>query len=150
MAQAKNIAQLFLHEQFPEWKDANITTMIPPIFKPKQSRQQTGMTQSMTYSDQGTGYTFSSEIGENKIYNRLKELGDVGMLVVHGFELKGMPNWNRQECKKDETREECDFIIFHNRLGIVLVEVKNHLTISDSIIEQAENQLNTEREVIII
>ena len=149
MAQAKNIAQLFLHEQFPEWKDANITTMIPPIFKPKQSRQQTGMTQSMTYSDQGTGYTFSSEIGENKIYNRLKELGDVGMLVVHGFELKGMPNWNSQECKKDETREECDFIIFHNRLGIVLVEVKNHLTISDSIIEQAENQLNTEREVIM-
>ena len=149
MAQAKNIAQPFLNEQFPEWRHGNDTYMIPPIFKPKQTSEQTGIMQSTTYTGQNTGYTYLSDIGESKIYSRLKELRNVSMFVVHGFELKGMPNWNSKTCKKDKAREECDFIIFHNRLGILLIEVKSHLTISDSIIEQAENQLNTEREVIM-
>ena len=132
MVQIKDFASVFLHERFPHWKVNNKTYMIPPIFQPKQSPHEIGITDSVIYSDEG-------DIGEKIIYDRLKEFGDrrdVGMFVVNGFHLKDVVKWNKKIDKpkrhqysvpelKLDTTKECDFIIFHHQLGIISLEVKN-------------------------
>ena len=152
----KDFAPVFLHERFHEWESNNKTYMIPPIFQADKSRHEIGVTSSVIYSNKG-------DIGEEIIYNRLKELGDVGMFVINGFDLRHIENWNKK-IGKTKTFEyslpelqlprqrELDFIIFHHRSGIISLEVKNSESASEhtieSAVEYAVDQLETSHALI--
>ncbi|CAB3984005.1 Hypothetical predicted protein [Paramuricea clavata] len=144
IAQVKTDAQVYLHNRFSKWKDSTKTYMIPPIFKPKQSGK--------SVPDFNPG-----ENGERIIYNHLRELGNMGMFVIHDFVLRGTNKWHSMKCKskdysvqKSESNTgECDFFIFHHQLGIILLEVKNYVGVSDSNINDAKSQLKKSRELIM-
>ncbi|CAB3984004.1 Hypothetical predicted protein [Paramuricea clavata] len=138
MAQTKTIAQVFLHNRFPKWKDDNKTYMIPPIFHAKQSRHQIGITQPVPYS-------YPEDNSKSIIYNLLRELGDIermGMFVFYHFALNDIGQWNKK-CKNKEylapelalKTGECDFIIFHHQLGIISLQVYNSWYVRDKTIE---------------
>ena len=116
--------------------------MIPEIFQPRQSGKPVPL------SDPRTN-------GEQIIYNHLKDLENEGMFVVHDFELKYAGKW-KKECETgDDTvltltkkAEESDFIIFHHQLGMIFLEVKNYLSVSDSNLKKAESQLQTSLDIV--
>lgn len=126
---------MLLNRHFPDWKSDHKTYMIPHIFRARQSLR---------------GYSSPRDHGENIIYNLLNELGqlnEVGMFVIHGFEY---PSLHEEICWNEASEFSSkiggsDFIIFHHEFGMMLIEVKNSLKISDSIIEVAEFQLEASR-----
>ena len=90
----------FLHKWFPPWE--NMTHMIPPITP--SSHTDESMLQFNQHS-----------YGECIIYDLLKEVGEsnnIGMFVIHGFQMKNVPNFP-------------SFIIFHHALGIISLDVKS-------------------------
>lgn len=141
--EVKTLAELstpekFLNWQFPDWKSNNETVMIPPAFTPSQL----GLTVSRDgkYLHDDT-VNIAGVLGEKLVYERLQQIGKanrLGMFVIHGFKLEDIINWNKRCSKKGEKREEdqvpqgslaCtgeqDFIIFHHKKGVILIEVKN-------------------------
>ena len=107
--------------------------MIPPAFVAKnKSSHQIGIKGAATIIDKG-------DEGEAIVYNLLKQLGSlkqIGMFVVHGFQLKDLKQWNKHGANflfDIPVNGEFDFIIFHHALGIISLEVKNY----DSNIEKA-------------
>ena len=117
--------------------------MVPEIFQPRQSGK------SVPVSDSSTN-------GQQIIYNYLRDLENVGMFVVHDFELQYAGKWGRECETKDDTvltltkkAKESDFIIFHHRLGIILLEVKNYLSISNSNLKEAESQLQSSLDIVM-
>ena len=141
--EVKTLAELsspekFLNWQFPDWKSNNETVMIPPAFTPSQL----GLTVSRDgkYLHDDT-VNIAGILGEKLVYERLQQIGKanrLGMFVIHGFKLKDIINWNERCSKKDEKKEEDqvpqgslaskgeqDFIIFHHKKGVILIEVKN-------------------------
>ena len=84
----------------------------------------------------------------------------MGMFVVHRFEVKDVLRWN-EECTDDEykkpksfisesvvTVNECDFIIFHHTLGVILLEVENDSNIREHVVQEAEAQLQASQDII--
>ena len=123
----------FLNWQFPSWKYNNETVMIPPVFTPSQL----GLTVS-----RGGQYRHQDEVniigirGEDLVYNRLQQIGQankLGMFVIHDFKLEHIKKWN-EGCKGERPEDQVpkppregqsDFIVFHHKKGVILVEVKN-------------------------
>ena len=139
----KTLAELsspekFLNWQFPDWKSNNETVMIPPAFTPSQL----GLTvfRDGKYLHDDT-VNIAGVLGEKLVYERLQQIGKanrLGMFVIHGFKLEEIINWNKRCSKKDKKKEEDqvpqgslasdgeqDFIIFHHKKGVILIEVKN-------------------------
>ena len=127
--------------------------MIPPIFRAAHSNHDIGITDSVIYSDSG-------DIGEKIIYDHLKELGNVGMFVVNGFELQHIKTWNSKvglgkhreyavPVPKLELRaqKKLDFIIFHHQLGIISLEVKKCTSESKKTLQKAVNKALEQLEV---
>ena len=123
---------MFLHKRFPNWKEDHKTHMVPS---------------NCTDLD-----------GDGIIYDLLKQLGEqenIGMFVIHGFELKDIPKLNK-ECRSRNylmptilpKSGESNFIIFHHTLGILSLEVKNYLKIEDGVLLDAENELKTSHDLI--
>ena len=125
----------FLNWQFPDWKSNNETVMIPPAFTPSQM----GLTVSRDgkYLHDDT-VNITGVLGEELVYECLRQNGKanrLGMFVIHGFKLEDIINWNKRcskERKEDEVPQgslastgEQDFIIFHHKKGVILIEVKN-------------------------
>ena len=126
----------FLHRRFPNWKEKNEIYMIPPIFQ-------------IPYQMTNNGHLAA----KYTIYNHLRHLGDVGMFVVYGFMLLNTRRFDRK-CKSEgnfvpeSMTEESDFIIFHHRLGIVLILAKDHFNVDSQIIEKAQHQLKASHDII--
>ena len=142
MASVKSIAEVFLDDRFPQWKEDNTTYMIPPIFEATKSRHQIGIVQSVPYTDSG-------DDGESIIYELLRMLGEkekMGMFVLNGFNLQHIKKWEGV-CKSYSVPElpcydgECDFIIFHHRLGLIFIEVKT-ISKEDECKEDKDGQNN--------
>lgn len=123
---------MFLRKLFPDWR-SDKTYMIP--------------------------YNFTGDPvvdgGEDIIYSLLKQLGDldnIGMFVIHGFQLKDIPKFNKECRSKVPTillkGGVSDFIIFHHTIGIISLEIINSLKISDRAVLDAENKLKTTHNLI--
>ena len=129
----------FLHRRFPNWKEKNEIYMIPPIFQ----------TLETPYQIMNNDHVIAKDI----IYNHLNDLRYVGMFVVYGFKLLNTRIFERK-CKSqrnfvpESMTKESDFIIFHHRLGLVLIEVKSNFHIDYEIIEKAQHQLKTSHDII--
>ena len=145
MASVKSIAEVFLDDRFPQWKEDNTTYMIPPIFEATKSRHQIGIVQSVPYTDSG-------DDGESIIYELLRMLGvkeKMGMFVVNGFNYQHIKKWE-DVCKSYLVPElpcydgECDFIIFHHRLGLIFIEVKT-ISKEDECKEDKDGQNNRKK-----
>lgn len=86
--------------------------------------------------------------GEDFVYDLLKQLGDagnIGMFVIHGFQLKDLPKVNK-ECRLKVPKAllksgVSDFVIFHHTIGTISIEVLNSLKLKDDAILEAENKL---------
>lgn len=143
----------FLNWQFPSWKYNNETVMIPPVFTPCQL----GLTVS-----RGGQYRHQDEInisgirGEDLVYNRLQQIGQankLGMFVIHDFKLEHIEKWNEgfkggrpddQVPKPPKSAGQSDFIVFHHKKGVILVEVKN---IREKNEEGSQKCSNLDREI---
>ena len=143
----------FLNWQFPSWKYNNETVMIPPVFTPSQL----GLTVS-----RGGQYRHQDEVniigirGEDLVYNRLQQIGQankLGMFVIHDFKLQHIEKWN-EKCKGERPEDQVpeplsskgqsDFIVFHHKKGVILVEVKN---IREKTEEGAQKCSNLDKEI---
>ena len=145
MASVKSLSEVFLDDRFPKWKENSTTYMIPPIFEATKSRHQIGIAQPVPYTDSG-------DDGESKIYKLLRRLGEkekMGMFVVNGFNLQHIEKW-KDVCKSYFVPElpwrdgECDFIIFHHRLGLIFIEVKT-ISKEDECKEDKDGQNNRKK-----
>ena len=94
--------------------------------------------------------------GEQIIYNCLRDLRNEGMFVVHGFELQYVGKWVKECETNDDTvlkltkkAKESDFIIFHHQLGIIFLEVKNYLSVSDGNLKEGESQLQRSLDIVM-
>ena len=121
MTSATSIAKVFLDDRFPEWKEDNKTYMIPPTFKARDSHHQIGITETEPYTDSGDN-------GESIIYELLRRFGNekkMGMFVINGLTLHNIKSWKIYSLLELPQHAETDFIIFHHRLGLIFIEVKN-------------------------
>ena len=127
MMQAKVMGapQMFLHKNYPNWK-SDETFMVPSIF---------------------TGDAMVDD-GEDIVYSLLNRLGDannIGMFVIHGFQLKDLPKFNIECRSKVPTAMlksgVSDFVIFHHTIGTISIEVVNSLKVGDNDMLVAENKL---------
>ena len=143
----------FLNWQFPSWKYNNETVMIPPVFTPCQL----GLTVS-----RGGQYRHQDEVniigirGEDLVYNRLQQIGQankLGMFVIHDFKLEHIKKWNEgckggrpedQVPKPPKSAGQSDFIVFHHKKGVILVEVKS---IRETTEEGAQKCSNLDKEI---
>ena len=137
----------FLYKRFPTWKEDKKTYMIPPAFM-ATSVQKIGSEMS------NVPYSYSGDQGESIIFNLLQKLGElmkIGMFVIHGFKLADITKWNKMVGEDSSYSvhrnlpqdREYDFIIFHHKLGVVLLEVKNFKKVEKKYVIKAEDQLDS-------
>ena len=140
-ARVMGAPHLFLYQRFPTWKEDNKTYLVPPVSK----HQHIGTKGSIP---------LPSKVSENNICNLLKKLGaskQIGMFVVHGSILQ----WNKEVCETEYEiqatlptkigENECDCIIFHHKLGVILIEVSSQkesvkTAIQDAVIKLEKSQ----------
>ena len=134
MMQAKIVGspEMFLHKQYPNWS-SDVTRMVPSKF---------------------TGDAVIDD-GEEIIYKLLSQLGvldQIGMFVVHGFQLQDLPKFSN-ECKSEvpailSKSGISDFIIFHHSLGLISIEVINSLEVDRTALMKAEDKLETSHDLV--
>lgn len=152
--------QKFLYWQFPNWKTNNKTIMVPPAYKPTEP----GCTISIDgkYADEDD-VNIRGRQGEKLVYDHLQKNGqakNLGMFVIHGFDLTEITKWNTRCKSEDSVRKsdkvdktgESDFVIFHHKKGVILLEVKNLKKSEEgslgSKIREAKEQLNRTRKIV--
>ena len=79
------------------------------------------------------------------------------MFVIHSFVLKDISQWNKRikEYKVETSLPstgECDFIIFHHKLGVISIEVKycqsSHKESVNAVIREAKDQLEISQTLV--
>lgn len=121
----------YLYWQFPDWKSSNKTIMVPPAFTPSQLGLTVSRDGRYLHEDD---VNIRGIIGEELVYTRLQQIGnanDLGMFVIYDFCLQDITKW-RKMCKKEGNLPavpvptgQSDFLIFHHKKGVILMEVKN-------------------------
>lgn len=124
----------FLYCQFPGWKYNNETVMVPPVFTPTKLGLTVSRDGKYRHEDE---VNITGIIGEGLVYERLQQTGKekrLGMFVIHDFKLQDIISWN-ERCKKERTDDQVpqvsiptgqsDFVVFHHKKGVILIEVKN-------------------------
>ena len=97
------------------------------------------------------------------MYDHLQKNGrakNLGMFVIHGFDLTEITKWNKR-CKSEDSvpksdkvpkTGESDFVIFHHKKGVILLEVKSlkksEKEFLGSKIIEAKDQLDRTRTVV--
>ncbi|XP_022795920.1 uncharacterized protein LOC111334450 [Stylophora pistillata] len=157
--------QKFLYWQFPNWRTNNKTIMVPPAYKPTEPGYT--ISKDGKYADEDD-VNIRGRQGEKLMYDRLQKAGqtkNIGMFVIHGFNLIEITRWNKKCESEDSVPEldnipktgESDFIIFHHEKGVILFEVKNlkksdkellESSHRDAEINKAKDQLDRTRQVV--
>ena len=152
--------QKFLYWQFPNWKTNNKTVMVPPAYKPTEPGYT--ISKDGKYADEDD-VNIRGRQGEKLVYDHLQKNGrakNLGMFVIHGFDLTEITKWNKR-CKSEDSvpksdkvpkTGESDFVIFHHKKGVILLEVKSlkksEKEFLGSKIIEAKDQLDRTRTVV--